>query len=322
MDPRGTALVVASAASFGVMAVLAKDDAAAHAGVTTVLTGRFLLAAVLFALMAAARGVRPRGLPRRPVLLALALGGGVYAVESTAYFSALSHVDASIASLVLCSYPALVLVIAVALRRERAHARQVSALVLALLGALLVLSAGAGGQMDSVGLALTVVSTVLYAGYVTMADTVSGRLDPLVFGGLLSAGAGTALAVGGAITGRLHAAEYADPAVLTNVVLMATVSTVLAVAAFFAGMRRIGATGASTVASVEPLFTVALAAGFLGETLTPVQLLGGAVVLAGILLVKAPAPEPCDGPDTLPCDGPSARPAAAAPARALTLEPA
>jgi drug/metabolite transporter (DMT)-like permease len=319
MDPRGTALVVASAASFGVMAVLAKDDAATHAGVTTVLAGRFLLAAVLFALLAAVRGVRPRGLPRRPVLLALALGGGIYAVESTVYFSALSHVDASIASLVLCSYPALVLVIAVALRRERAHARQVSALVLALLGALLVLSAGAGGQMDSVGLALTVVSTVLYAGYVTLADTVSGRLDPLVFGGLLSAGAGTALAVGGAVTGRLHAAEYADPAVLTNVVLMATVSTVFAVAAFFAGMRRIGATGASTVASVEPLFTVALAAGFLGETLTPVQVLGGAVVLVGILLVKAPARE---GPDTLPCDGPSARPAAAAPARALALEPA
>lgn len=317
--------MVASAASFGVMAVLAKDDAAAHAGVITVLTGRFVLAAILFAVLAAARGARLRGLPRRPVLLALALGAGVYAAESSVYFAALGHVDASIASLVLCSYPALVLIIAVALRRERAHVRQVSALVLALLGAVLVLSAGAGGQMDATGLLLTVLSTVLYAGYVTLADTVSGRLDPLVFGGLLSAGAGIALALAGTATGRLHAHEYADPAVLENVVLLATVSTVLAVAAFFAGMRRIGATGASTVASVEPLFTVALAAAFLGEQLTPVQMLGGLVVLAGILLVRAPAAvpsDPWDGPDTLPGDGPSARPAAPAPARALALEPA
>lgn len=342
MDPRGTGLVVASAASFGVMAVLAKDVAAARAGVTTVLAGRFLLAALLFAALAAARGVRLRALPRRAVLSTLALGAVLYAAESTVYFSALAHIDASIASLVLCTYPALVLVFAVALRRERAHTRQVAALVLALGGALLVLSAGAGGHVDPVGLGLTLLSTLLYATYVTVADGVAGRLDPLAFGGLLSAGAGLTLTLGGAATGRLHPAAYADPAVLTDVALMASVSTVLAVAAFFAGLRRIGATGASTVASVEPVFTVALAAAFLGETLTSVQVLGGLVVLGGVLLVRATpsprgsgvlgssSPAARDAPlatgavlrGSLGGDGAPALPAPVAPARALALEPA
>lgn len=321
MNVRGTALVVTSAASFGVMSILAKDATAVDAGVTTVLAGRFLLAALLFWGLAAARGVRLRTLPVRPAIITLALGGGLYAIESSLYFSALTHVDASIASLVLCLYPAVVLVLAVALRRERAGVRQVSALALALIGALVVLSAGAGGQLDATGLLLCAGSTLLYSLYVICADTVSAELDPIAFGGLLSTGAAVALTLAGTATGRLHPAALADAGVATDVVLMASVSTVLAVTAFFAGMRHIGATGASTVASVEPVFTVALAALLLGESLTGTQALGGLVVLAGIVLVQAPSPAVVAG-DSLCGDGPSARPAPAAAARTLALEPA
>lgn len=316
MDPRGTLLVTLSAAAFGLMSVLAKDEATAAAGVTTVLLGRFLLAALLFAAVAALRGTRPRNLPRQAALGAFALGG-FYAAESTVLFSALAHLDATITSLVLCTYPVVVLLLAVALGRERASGRKAVALGLAVAGAGLVLATGVRGHLDGVGLALAVTSTVLYAIYVTMADGVARRLDdPLAFGGLLSAGAFATLLMGGTLAGRIHPAAYADGAVAGHIALMATVSTVLAVAAFVAGMRRIGATGASVVASVEPLFTVALAAVLLGETLGPVQLLGGVVLLTGILLVQAPEP------DTLAGDGPPARPAAPAPARALALEPA
>lgn len=323
MDVRGTSLVLVSAASFGVMSILAKDATSLDAGVTTILAGRFVLAAVLFWGLAAARGTRLRDLPVRPAIIALALGGGLYAVESSVYFSALTHVDASIASLILCLYPALVLALGVALRREQASTRRVSALVLAIVGAVLVLAAGAGGQLDATGLLLTLTSTVLYSLYVIGADSVSGTLDPVAFGALLSTGAGVALTLAGTATGRLHPAALAEPSIALDVILMASVSTVLAVTAFFAGMGRIGATGASTVASVEPVFTVALAAVFLGETLTPVQALGGLIVLSGILLVQAPerASGPAD-PDSLPWDGAPARPAPAAPARALALEPA
>ncbi len=316
MDPRGTLLVVLSAASFGVMTILAKDAGSTQAGVATVLTGRFLLAGVLFALVAAARGVRLRHLPRRPALGVLALGGGVYALESTVYFSAVSHIDASIASLLLCTYPALVLVLAVMLGRERADARRVGALVLAIGGALLVLAGGAAGSIEPIGLALAFGSTILYAVYVTVADTVTDGLDPMTFGALLCTGAGVVMAIGGTATGRLEPAAYADVDVLVTVVLLATVSTVIAVGAFIAGLQRIGASGASIVAGTEPVFTVAFAAVLLGESLTGVQLLGALVVLSAVLLVRAPTA------DSLPGDGAPALPAPAAPARALAFEPA
>lgn len=316
MDPRGILLVVVSAASFGVMTILAKDAGSSTAGVSTVLTGRFLLAAALFWLIAYSRGVRLRSLPRRPALAALAIGGGIYALESTVYFSALTHIDASIASLLLCTYPALVLVLAVLLGRERADARRIWALALAIGGALLVLAGGAAGALDGVGVALALLSTVLYATYVTVADVTTDGLDPMTFGALLCTGAGVVVAAGGTATGRLDPTAFADPGVLTGVVLMATVSTVVAVGAFIGGLRRIGASGASIVAGTEPVFTVVMAAVFLGESLTGLQLAGGLVVLGAVLLVRAPAG------DSLPCDGAPALPAPAAPARALTLEPA
>lgn len=341
MDPRGLALVVASAGSFAFMSILAKDAGTTDAGVSTVLAARFALAALLFWALAAARGLRPAHLAWRTALPVLALGGAVYAVESALYFSALAHVDASIASLLLSLYPAIVLVLAVALGRERADARRVGALVLAVGGALLVLSSGAGGAIDPVGIALAVGSMVLYATYVVLADGVGDGIGPLTFGALLSTGAAATLALGGTATGRLHPAVLGEADILRDVVLMATVSTVLAVTAFFAGMRRIGASGASIVAGIEPFFTVALAAALLGETLTPAQFAGGAVVLSAVFLVRgqddaatgvlraageqspwASEPPGEDAPVSLADDGPSARPAPAAPARPLALEPA
>ena len=69
---------------------------------------------------------------------------------------------------------------------------------------------------------------------------------------------------------------------------LALVSTVGAVALFFAGLRRVGPTAASILSTVEPVVTVALAFAVFGESLSPAQLTGGALVLAAVLTVRAP----------------------------------
>jgi drug/metabolite transporter (DMT)-like permease len=56
--------------------------------------------------------------------------------------------------------------------------------------------------------------------------------------------------------------------------------TVIAMLTFFAGLKRVGPSVASILSTMEPVVTVALAWLILGETLEPVQLLGGALVLA------------------------------------------
>jgi drug/metabolite transporter (DMT)-like permease len=64
------------------------------------------------------------------------------------------------------------------------------------------------------------------------------------------------------------------------------VSTVGAIGLFFAGLRRVGPTTASILATVEPLVTVLLAYLTFGERLSPLQLTGGAFVLAAVIAIN------------------------------------
>jgi drug/metabolite transporter (DMT)-like permease len=57
------------------------------------------------------------------------------------------------------------------------------------------------------------------------------------------------------------------------------VCTVLAILAFFAGLKRVGPATASILSTLEPVVTVLLAWIVLDETLSVMQLAGGAMVL-------------------------------------------
>ncbi len=71
---------------------------------------------------------------------------------------------------------------------------------------------------------------------------------------------------------------------------LALVATVVAVVAFFAGLERIGPTETSSLSTVEPAVTVVLAAAVLGETVSALQVAGGALILAAVvLLARSPA---------------------------------
>ena len=67
---------------------------------------------------------------------------------------------------------------------------------------------------------------------------------------------------------------------------IATLSTVLPIVTFMVGMERIGASTASIVSTVEPVVTVGLAVALYGEALGPLQVLGGALVLAAVVALQ------------------------------------
>ena len=68
------------------------------------------------------------------------------------------------------------------------------------------------------------------------------------------------------------------------IIPIALISTVLAFVTFFAGLKRIGPTGASTLSTFEPIVAVVLAAIVLGETISPYQVFGGILILAAVVL--------------------------------------
>ena len=294
-DPRrgaGVALCLVSACGFGLMAIFAKQAYAAGLGMTALLAARFVLAACLLWALVAVRARRAAGAggaarahprpARRVVVATLALGAIGYAAEAGLFFSALRHIDASLTSLLLYTYPALVFCGAVALRREHLTAWKALPLALASAGAALVLLGGGSGGLEATGVLLALGAGVSYAIYILVAEDVVRRIDPILLGAFVATGAAVTFLLAGVIGGALQftAAGWLWIAVI------ATLSTVLPIVTFTLGMERVGASTASIVSTVEPVVTVSLAVMLYGDTLGPLQGLGGALVLAAVIALQ------------------------------------
>jgi drug/metabolite transporter (DMT)-like permease len=285
----GATLVLASAVAFGVMPVFGKLSFEAGVSVSTLLLVRFAIAApVLWAGVVARRAV-PR-VSRGVLLRALALGGIGYATQAGLYFAALSRMDASVLSLILYGYPAMVTGAAILLRREPASRRRLAALVTASLGLVLVLLGSGGGHLDGVGALLGVAASLTYATYILVSDAVTVHLEPLPLAALVTTGAVLTLGPVGVLTGSLSLGFAAEGWLWLG--LAALVSTVSAILLFFSGMSRVGPSTAAILSTLEPPVTVALAFLAFGEALGAVQLAGAVAVLGAAVIVNLPAGRP------------------------------
>jgi drug/metabolite transporter (DMT)-like permease len=292
------------------MAIFAKEAYRNGVSVTTLLALRFAIAAGGFwAIVAARRPSSPR--PARGILLGgLALGAIGYAGEAGAFFAALTRIDASLTSLLLYTYPAIVFAAAVALRRERADHRRLAALGLATGGAALVLVGGGAGALDPLGVALALGAALSYSAYILVADRVLTRLDPFVLSALIATGAAASFAVAGAARGSLQLGVGATGWLW--IAALALLSTIVAISAFLTGLPKVGPATASIASTVEPVVTVGLAMLVFGERLRGVQLAGGALVILAVILLAA----------KVRFRGPASETAASAPAGALASQPA
>jgi drug/metabolite transporter (DMT)-like permease len=291
VNSSGTLLCLASATAFGAMAVLGKlayDDGAT---VGTLLAVRFLLAAALFWVLVLAGGAAHelRALGGRDLGTGLTLGACGYAIQAGCYFTALERIDASLLSLLLYTFPAMVAVAAFALGRERIDRRRLAALMLASGGLALVVAGAGAGTLDPLGAALGLGAAVVYSTYILVSEGIVARMGPRVLSALVCTGAAVSLTAGAAALGEFRPGEL-TAAGWGWLACLAVVSTVAAVSLFFAGLRRVGPTSASILSTAEPVVTVLLAFLVFGELLGAVQLLGGALVLGAVLMLASYRP--------------------------------
>ncbi len=282
----GAVFCLASAAAFGSLAVFGKLAYEAGVGVTTLLFVRFALAAPVLWLAAAVRGALPRA-PRPVLARALALGAVGYALQAGLFFTALTRMDASVLSLILYGYPALVTGAAIFLRREPASRRRLAALVASSAGVGLVLLGAKGGGFDPLGAILGAAAALVYTVYILVSDAVAAELDALPTTALVATGAATTFGVAGALTGSLDAGFATDGWLWLG--LIALVSTATAILLFLGGLSRVGPSTAAILSTVEPPVTVALAFLAFGEALGLLQLAGALVVLGAAVIVNLPA---------------------------------
>src|SRR6185437_5428401 len=191
MDRVGPLLCLLSAAGFGAMAIFGKLAYDAGVEADELLLLRFALAAALLLAVAAATGAL-RGLPRRSVLAGLGMGAIGYAAQSGLYFGALERLDASLLALILYVYPALVLIGAVALGRERASVRP---------GTALVLAGAASGSFDALGTAMGFGAALAYTVYILTGDRVGAGVPPVALAAFVCLGATCTFALASVVRG-------------------------------------------------------------------------------------------------------------------------
>lgn len=272
---------------------------------STLLMLRMLYSAPFFIVMAwwAGRDAPPIARSDWKKLVWLGLVG--YYLSSLFDFMGLRYITAALERLVLYLNPTLVVLLSALLYRTRITRRNVTALALSYAGIVFVfwhdLRAGGDARALATGGALVFASALCYAFYLVGAGDPVKRLGSMRFIAWAMLASTAMIGVHFLVSQPL--AALAAPARIHGLSLaMAVFSTVIPTWMMAEALRRIGANSASIVGSLGPVFTIGLGAMILGESTHLIQLLGAALVLAGVLLVsiKARALAPPAGPDQQP----------------------
>ena len=288
----GLGIALISSIAFGTSGALIKPLLEAGWSPAAAVTARAITASVLLAPLAivALRGnwsALWRGRWR-------VLGMGVIGVAITqlAYFAAIQLIPVSTALLVEFLAPLLLVGYAWARTRRSPRAGVIVGCALAVGGLLLVIGPGAIQAVNPLGLVFAFSAAVGCAIYFVIAARPSDGLPPVAL-------AASGLFVGGVMLALLGAtgilpftATFGDLPLFGGVapwwvplLIVAVVSTGVAYVAGITASVALGSRLASFVALLEVVFASLFAWLLLGESLTLLQLMGGALILGGIAAV-------------------------------------
>lgn len=292
----GALLVIAAATLFGSLGVASRFAYDAGVQPFAFVAWRAAVGAIGIALVVAAvHGPRSvwsnvagsgRG-ALRGLALAMLLAAGV----NLSMFLAFDRTTIALALLGFYTYPAMIAAATAVLGREPLDLARVIALVLALLGMVCVVLGGLGTtepvRIDALGIALGLVAAGFQATFVlTSRRFATVRAD--VSMGAILAGSGIIAAVLAAATGGIESLTQplGDADVVLLLIAVGLVAAALPSVLFLTAIRWIGGVRTGILMLFEPVVGVVLAALFVAEGLQPLQVLGGATILAAALLVQ------------------------------------
>jgi drug/metabolite transporter (DMT)-like permease len=299
---RGGLLVLAAALAFSTLGSLAGTAYRAGMGSATFVTLRALVGAGVLSLLLVSRPpshVSLRGLPT-PQKLMLGAAMAANATLNLALFAAYGEMAVALVLAVYFTYPMLVAITSVLIGRERFTPTRSAGLVLAAGGIALVLwDQVGGGRLTLLGIAWALGAAACQACYLVVSRSGYTRV-PAEQATALVLGGGAALAGVVALlvdlpSGRLLA-WTAEPAAWIAVILAGVVGAAAAKVWLLRGVRLLGGTRTAVLMLMEPVAGALLAAAVLQQALTPLEGLGGLVILAAALLVQRPAPGPLAPP--------------------------
>ncbi len=242
--------------------------------------------------------VLERGLPRlaaRQWLAVALLGATGVVMFNLCFMYGLARVPASRGSLIMALNPAITLLGAVLFLHERLTRNKVLGVVVALAGVAIVLSHGNPADLfrGSVGVGEVVLfgCPIAWAAYTLIGKRMLAGISAIAVT-TYAALTGTAmLAVLAAYSGDLLP-PVASLRAWTAIAFVGLFGTALAFVLFYEGVRTIGPARTSVFINLVPVAAIVLGVLLLGEPLEASMLVGGALAVAGVLLLNRPQAAP------------------------------
>ncbi len=275
---RGLLQVLLAVLCLSITPTLIKVGLTANIDPVTLLALRLLVATTAFWIVFALFWPRYLRIDRKG-LAGCAAVATANSVSLICYYLALTHIDVSVAHMIFSLYPVAALLF-LAMRGEHITRLSLVRLGLAILGVYLLI--GPGGEVNMVGVLLVLATATSYALHLTLSQWYLSEVASQTVALYVV----TIMAVILSVVRLLQFEPWQPlPPVGWGIVLVTgLVSTVLARLAMFAGIKNVGSGQAALLGPTETFLAILWAILFLGERLSPLQWVGGLLILSSALL--------------------------------------
>jgi drug/metabolite transporter (DMT)-like permease len=294
----GYAMVATAATLFAVNGSVSKVALSSGLSSLELAQIRNTAAAILFfAFLVAVAPARLR-VGRRELAFLVAFGIVGIALVQWLYFVAIDNLPVGVALLIEFTAPLFVALFARLVYKEHVRRRLWVSVALCLTGLALVVELWSGVAFSTVGVTAAFGGALALTAYLLMAERERRHRDAasLSFYGFLFAALLWAVVqplwnfpwdvLNDDVSLQGNLSEHSAP-MWALVAFIVIVGTMITFSLLTGSLKHISATRASIVATLEPVVATVIAWAWLGESFGPTQLVGGAIVIAGILVAQS-----------------------------------
>jgi len=234
-------------------------------------------------------------LARADWIKVLFLGFTGYYAASFLDFVSLQYISVGLSRSIVYLNPAIVLLLSILLKQQKASLAQIGAMVTAYFGVVLVFwhEMHLGGDGLLIGTTLTLCSAVSYSAYLLLAGNLVERVGSLRLAAY-SSGAATQMCLIQALVVNPSGLIHQPLEVYGLSLINATLCTVAPIVMVMLAIRRIGPSTVAQLGAIGPAATLFFAWILLGEPISILQVVGTLIVVLSIWLLLYARPERSD----------------------------
>lgn len=277
---KGIFYIVIASIAFGIMPILAKLAYKGGANAINTLALRFTFSSIILFIYIKTKKLSLR-VSKEQIKLILFMGVIGYSMTSILLFVSYNYIDVGIAGMILHTYPLMVMILSIIIYKEKFKLKKFLYLMVTTIGVFIMLDVKVG-NINTVGVILVLLSALCYAIYVLGASNDKVKnIDSYVMTFYIS----IISAIVGSTTG-IVTNSFNNPINFYGIIailLIAFISTVVALMAFLKGVKLIGPTNSAIFSALEPIVSLVLGVIVLGESISIKIIIGSTIIILAMI---------------------------------------